>query len=111
MNVCYNCVIWCNMGAHHPAELSLSLVTYGLRLEVYDEARPKHWTSSVDPIVWASHSTICHHYSRILLWMCMMWQDPSERWLPEVVHWVQLSSWASHSTICHHYSRHLIQNG
>ena len=69
MNVCYNCVIWCNMGAHypaavnsyncgiwgnmgahHPAELSLSLVTYGLRLEVYDEARPKHWTTSVDPV-------------------------------------------------------------
>ena len=38
----YNCGIWGNMGAHYPAELSLSLVTYGLRLEVYDEARPKH---------------------------------------------------------------------
>ena len=38
------------MGAHYPADLSLSLVTYGLQLEVYDEARPKHWTISVDPI-------------------------------------------------------------
>ena len=53
------------MGAHHPAELSLSLVTYGLRLGVYDEARLKHWTISVDPIVRASHSIMCHHYSSI----------------------------------------------
>ena len=39
------------MGAHYPADLSLSLVTYGLLLEVYDAARPKHfWTISMDPI-------------------------------------------------------------
>ena len=47
---CYNCVIWGNMGAHYPADLSLPLVTYGLRLEVYDEARPKHLTILVDPV-------------------------------------------------------------
>ena len=47
---CYNCGIWGNMGAHYPADLSLSLVTYGLLLEVYDEARLKHLTTSVDPI-------------------------------------------------------------
>ena len=40
--------IWGNMGFHYPADLSL--VTYGLRLEVYDEARPKHLTISLDPV-------------------------------------------------------------
>ena len=106
MNVCYNCVIWGNMGAHYPAKLSLSLVTYGLRLEVYDEARPKHWTTSVDPIVRASHSTICHHYSKALLRRCMMRQDPITVAAPGYS-----LVCASHSTIYHHYSSIHTHNG
>ena len=47
----------------------------------------------VDPIVRASHSTVCHHYSMALLRGCMMWQDPR-----------QLGLSASHSTIYYQYS-------
>ena len=47
----------------------------------------------VDPIVRASHSTVCHHYTMALLRGCMMWQDPR-----------QLGLSASHSTIYHQYS-------
>ena len=96
---CYNCAIWGNMGAHSPA---VSLVTPSRECMMWQD--PSTGYHIVDPLVRASHSTVCHHYSMALLRGCMMRQDPSGQWLPEVLHWVQPSSWASHSTIYHQYS-------
>ena len=67
MNVCYNWVIWCNMGAHYLQQYTVITVEYGatwvlthlqavrvtrdppLLQGVYDVARPKHWTTLVVP--------------------------------------------------------------
>ena len=71
MNVCHMGLIWCNMGAHYLQQYTVITVEYGatwvlthllaalviLSVEgdypllqgVYDEARPKHWTTLVVP--------------------------------------------------------------
>ena len=77
----------CSLSHSNPEHVSAHCCWTG-----YDVARPKHRVPFGGPIVRASHSTICHQYSKALLRRCMMRRDPSEQWLPEVSYWVQPSS-------------------
>ena len=88
LELCYMGQHGCSLTGCQPS----SLVTPGCRWERMMWQDPSTGYHIVDPMVRASHSTVCHHYSMALLRWCMMRQDPSEQWLPEVMHWVQPSS-------------------